>query len=251
MTVDKSEKIRGKIKALLAKQLSAEKLGELSEAQKCANLISRLTLEYNISLDETFEQSNTTGERAYHIHKKVIPTAEVERRHESDWVRSLYMVLAKANYCRTLLVISRGGDRIEILGEEHNIETVDALCRVLMEQLRGLSLSEFTKYQGPEKRNTYRRGFLRGAVNGIREQLEAQAKEQETKGVQLEDGKFLPALVITTSKEAITTAINEFARNEYKGFASKSSARQGLSGVGGAARGREVGRNINLGKGIN
>ena len=118
----KNNKVLDKIKKLLALQKSAEDIGSLEEAQNAAAQVSKLVLKYNIDMADVQEgpEEDRIGVVRMAIHE-ILPFNKTHGR----WLHSLYHVVAKFNFCRSLSYHTIPKHCIiEIWGEEHNVAIV-------------------------------------------------------------------------------------------------------------------------------
>lgn len=228
------DKIKDKLRKLIAKQESAEKLGNLAEAEAFASKISELMMEYQIELHEL----QTESAQNIDIDHTIFFTSDLTARNESDWIRRLYNACAIGANCK---VLYHKGNlyTITIVGDEMSIETLHFMVAQLSVKLRTLARSTYTIYKKEgktfDKRNTFIRSFLKGAPFGIKEQLESQRenyrKQEQTAGIVL----------------ASDARLNDYVSNHFRVGVAKmrnGSSRSGLNA------GFEAGRNIDINKGV-
>jgi hypothetical protein len=101
----------------------------------------------------------------------------------------------------------------------------------------------FRNYTGPEKRNTFLRGFYKGAVQGIEERLrsdEAERKSQEQLTIENKD----MGLMIVSEKKQVIQYIAE-------NFKVRSVAQKGLMSQDGRSQGLAAGRTMGIHAGLN
>lgn len=237
-----SERIVEKIQKLLEFQNGAKQIDSPEEAANAAEKVQRLLVKYNLSIQdigERKEKSKVTEKKFDDITPK---------KNEGEWILSLYNVLARFNFSTFLVVksletyypkrvfVKKG----VLIGEEENILTVKFLGEQLEHRLRALARKRFSEVQSfvPEKKNTFIRGYLTGAVKGIGMQL----KETQEKMAQ-ENVK------VNTLVHVKDDAIKEFMKEKYPNL--KSGKSSSLSGRYGYSKGVEDGKNMNINHGLN
>jgi hypothetical protein len=225
--------IQKKIVALIKKRDSAEELGSLAEAEAFAAKIQDLSLKYGIEIssldmDDQTRMNNPQG--------KDIDLTQYMRRHESDWIMKLFSATARGNMCE--IITNRQRTWVDIIGMPHNIEIAIYMAESLIPRLRDLAKKEFKTYVGHEKRNTFIRGFLSGAVQAIAIRL----RDNIEKAAQ--GDSQVSGLVKRTD-----LAVKDAFRKKYPNCGTSSSKR--LSGYGGREAGAAAGKRIGLNKGIN
>lgn len=162
------EDIKEKISKLIAKEESAREIGNLAEAEAFAAKVQQLLLQYELDVKDL---KNQTGESLVIIEKR-FDTKILTTRHESNWAIYLYNACAKACFC-TVLAYGRSAATtfVTLIGTEVNIEMLHLMASRLAVQIRKVARIEFARYVGPDKRNTWIRGFLKGACHGISQKL--------------------------------------------------------------------------------
>lgn len=246
MEKEKEEGLKSKIAALIAKAESSKKLGNLHEAEAFFKKANDLISKYNIdNLDLTKEEKAKA---------MLIKFETVERPHESDWIGFLINGVSRANFCYSVIDNSRKA--YAIIGTPENADTVSYLVIQLIPRIRQMALDAFRKYDGHLKRNTYKRGFLRGAAMGIGEKLREQtAKMQEDARRASEDASYaaannLPARIseLPAVMAKNQTLIRTFLNTHYPRLSRGSSA--GLSGKQGFHDGHAAGKSMNIHQGV-
>jgi len=193
------DKIKERIAKLIRHRDSAEKLGNLQEAESFAEKIQDLALKYGVEI------ANLNWEDQEQMNKPLgteIDLTKYMRRHESDWIMKLFKACARGNMCR--FVTNKARTWCDIIGYSHNVEIAIYLAESLIPRLRLLARKEFKAYQGYEKRNTFIRGFLQSADQAIEERLTLKIEEAQVNSTQI------TALVRTTE-----IAVNNFMRTKY------------------------------------
>ena len=240
MSNEKLDGIKVKIKNLLALADSASKIGNLAEAETALAKAQELLLKYNLEKAEIFDHGDETEQTL--ISDRDIELCDLGwKKNEAQFTVSLINVIARYNLCKIVHIktASPWGGRVAIFGEQDNIDMVIYIHIQLQERIRHLGKKEFTKYEWMgEKKNTFMRGFLMGAVNGISLKLRTQYENfqnNEAKGNQL----------IRATDQLIKEAIEDrFAGGLTSG---KSKA---LKGVNAAALGFAAGKNMEIHKGV-
>lgn len=227
--MNETSNIREKIAKLLKKAESAKEVDSLHEAEIFAAKANKLLMEYNLSMDDIdMKEKQRTIESI---------TVDIESiKTEGDWVKTLYGVIARNNLCRVINYINTG--RIEIFGEKENVEMVMYMASSLRETIKNGFSARWKSYTGTEKRGTYKRGYLGGAVIGINIKLTEQRAElaKELIGV---------TALVRTNEIALADKISEKFPNLRKGRATRSSSMDGRS------QGVNDGKNMNVNKAIN
>lgn len=216
--------------------------GTPAESENAAMRISEILMKYNLDMETVQSQGAT---------KKEVPVEEIrtdlnelQSKTEANWVASLYGVIARYNLCMAIHNTSRApGNQgtITIIGKKHNIEIVDYLVGALITMIRTAEKKTYSTYQGIEKRNTFRRGFLRGCVSGIKQKLAEQEREQINS---LEIGKQVNALMVVNSRQ-----LQEYVDIKFGRLKQGTSTR--LSGQSGLQMGRAAGYGMKVGAGLN
>jgi len=175
------EKIKDKIRKLLALQKSATNIGSLEEAQNAAAQIRKLSIKYNIDaaaiekeMDKKEDEVRIGVQRIF-VHE-IIPY----NKTHGTWLTSLYNVVAKYNFCK---VINITGDVdlvvIDLWGDEWNVEIVKDLSFNYAKQVIELEKKRWKSHGEPmgEKRNSFRRAYYNGAVIGLASTFRSQEDE--------------------------------------------------------------------------
>ena len=237
------ESVVEKIQKLLEFQHGAEVIDSPEEAANAAEKVQRLLIKHNLSMGDIGgrkEKTKVTRKEYGDITNK---------KNESTWVFDLYWGLASYNFCRFIITSRFGGfDRKNkvkyfktgvLIGEEENILAVKFLGEQLEQRLRAMAYKRWKEMQHyvPEKKNTFVRGYLRGAVIGIRDQLkEAQEREMQAN------------VKVTSLVHVKMDAVNKYVEDQYKNL--KSSKRSSLSGGNGMHTGYVDGKTMPINKGV-
>lgn len=231
-----------KLRKLMDLKESATQCGELGEAHAAAAGITRLLKEYDLTLQDVPEEQKPQDP----VDMEVVPFSFPYMQHKWYWV--LMDVLAKHNSCCTIRSRQMLGNKMvdctySVIGRKQHRQVVLYLISFCAHQFIRIGKRKYPvwKYDYirstgriPPPMGTYIKSFLLGCVDGLNEKLKQERND-------LPQGK-LGALVL-----ANRTALDEFLKNMEV-----NRARQRAIRVDGSIleEGREVGRNINLQKGI-
>lgn len=179
METEVSYKIVEKLKKLMRLQQSAQKIGSEGEANAAAAAISRLLMQYNLSLlDIDPEERKET--------LQIQRTGCISFKDTYGvWKRLLMNVLCEFNYCKTFLI--SGQTNMIVVGTEANTSTVIYLydmLRSIFRKLAPVRYEEFTEgKRGAARTEKYKRkyitSYLTGCVYGLRAKLELEAVANE------------------------------------------------------------------------
>lgn len=237
------DKILEKLRKLMNLKESAKELGNYGEANAAAAGITRLLIEYNLSESDIPEQEKINNP----IVSEEIPfKAEMS---DGPWYFNLVDVICNYNMCSCLQVsVSRNGrmkrDRMEIVGRKNNVEVVLYLISFLSHQFVSHGKHSYPQYKHdcirkygtyPKSITMYMKSFLYGCVCGLVENFEEDKNTYENK-------TDIKALVCTAKSE-----IDEFLKGKKIGTCSPSKPAIDILC---AKKGVEVGRNIEVCKGI-
>ncbi len=223
---------------------SASAIGNTGEANAAAAAITRLLLEYNLSESDIPDQEK--------LDNPVI-SSEIPYRIKSEngrWYKELVGVICQYNLCHSILILNRNmktgkwqRDKYEIVGRQKNVETVLYLISFLANQFVTIGRRGYPAYRmdcirkygrTPLTEHMYLQSFLIGCVIGLDEKLDHERNEVSGN---------ITALVVSTKQE-----IDDFLKDQKIGKARKDNKMNpdALSAV----KGIEVGRNIEINKGI-
>lgn len=230
-----------KIQKLL--NLKDDKGASQGEIENATAMISALLMKYNLSMSQVEghgkKKDPSITDNLFDLNGK-------QTRHEAGWVNTLFSVIARYNLCRTLnRKGTRGKDdmgQVRIIGTAMNIELVYYIVLGLIDKIRAFCAEAWRRYEyqgGPEKRNTFKRGFYRGCVSGIFDRLANDEEQRKsTEHLQIENHEM--GLMVISNDQAIARYVN--ANISVKpGKAGKS-----LSGVGGYTQGYQTGQGMNI-----
>lgn len=227
--------IKAKIAKLISKEESSRQLGNLAEAEAFAAKIQELLLQYELSMED-FKKANT---ETTDVNKEKVDITHLMSSHEGTWIYKLYAACSPTNFCHVIMPYKWDYNYLTLIGTEINREFVHYMVNQLVSKIRQLSRNSFKEYKGPDKRNTYIRSFLIGAVAGIRERLNKDREEARKNTPQVN------GLVLV--KEA---NIAQFIKEHYPpGTLTKASVTSSSSAAG-YSNGLEAGRGVSINKGV-
>lgn len=247
MSQQENENVIERIKKLI-RQANDEACSK-EEADTAMKLANRLLLKYNLQLSEIdFREGKN---KASNIIQEIYDLDDMQNRHEAEWVVKLFNVVATANMCDRIHLVSGkryGQGRMAIIGLKHNVDITYYMVDQAIAKIRSLETMYWKRYMGDTKRNTFRRGFFIGAVEGLSMKLyqsmyeaEKEAKEEANKT----GGNNQFALMVINNKEAIENFVNDNYHNLKT--ASKVTS---YSGINARAAGQYEGQRMNLNKGL-
>lgn len=242
MMDNKLEHILDKLRKLLDLKESATQCGELGEANAAAAAITRLLKEYDLTLQDIPNEQKQLDP----VDMEVIPYRFSYMKHKWYWV--LQTVIAKYNSCQIIRTRTFNEDKLvdiiyKVVGRKQHRKVVLYLISFCAHQFIRIGKSNYESWKFGYIRSTgrippslgiYMKSFLLGCVQGLDEKL-----EQEQHNFPEEK---LKALVVTNK-----TAIAEFLNNMEVKTAKSKALKVDMDAL---EEGREVGRNIDLNKGI-
>jgi len=219
-----------KIRKLLALSEDAKNQGSLEEAANAAAKVQDILMKYNLSMAEVNkEKESLVSETAINVLRK-----GWNHRH-GKWIFHLYKAIATVNLCDIYVQITKGHEKVFIIGEENNREIVEYMADQLISRLYQMQRYAWKKYRGPEKQGAFRRGYFMGAVvaigNKLKESFEkaAEASPETQSLVQVKD-----------------QAIRDYLRNKNLKKARPSK----VTGRDGFRNGHRDGKNLSIHKGV-
>lgn len=243
--MEKSE-LLDKIRKLQEKADSAKSLGNQAEAEAFALKVQELMLKYQVQESELRE---ATGGKMQ-MKGIILNWMDLTNRHESDWVKFLIHKIAVGNMCRAVGLTfdpqnglyptgqkHREGD-IWLGGQPENLEMAQYMIDQMVVRARMAAKTAFKTYDGPEKRNTFIRGFLRGFALGLGEKL-LESLKQHTQEATSSTG----LMIIKNSQ-----AVDLFTKSKFPNLSATGAHK--LSGKSGNEMGRETGRQTSIHRGI-
>lgn len=238
-----------KIKKLM--RLRDDKAASQGEIENATKMITQLLQKHNLDIAQVEHdpREDETGSKAWSLNGKT-------NRHEGAWLNSLFTVICRFNMCDCITMAKgkRGKDDmgyIAIIGKKVNVEVVYFLVDQLRERLKDMEVNAWHNYHGDEKRNSYRRGYLQGAVIGINYALaeqEVQRKRalQEEMGELAYQNKNLDLMIITQQQKN-----DEFIKEALDEGDLKTKAHKKLISEDGKEQGQRDGYNMQVRKGLN
>lgn len=231
------DKIADKLRKLIALQNGAMEVGSISEAENAAARIQELLMKYNMELtDVELEKEEVSREDL---------EASFIKTEPKDWITKLYNAIAMHNFCKLVYIVepsTKGPKyyRFALIGADQDREVVKYLTDQLVSKLRYLARESYKKNQRVgEKRNTYIRGFLTGAVNQIFTRLIEQRKKDEQAQANT------TALVL--KKEA---KLEAKVQQEFGALRKHRTRSKGYSGREGFTEGVKAGKTVSINRGV-
>lgn len=226
-----------KIQKLLA--LKNDESASQGEIENATNAITAMLLKYNLDMSTV---ENHKGQHKAAMTENQFDLNGKQTRHEAGWVNNLFNVICIHNLCKCITVPGyKDKDDmgwVIIVGKKHNIDIVYYMVDQLITKIRSMAKYHWRIYHGEEKRNTYLRGYYRGAVHGLHEKLNESKRQIES------SNPNMGLMVINNGKELMQYVA------EKHGPLGKSRS-SSLSGMGGYAQGKETGKSLNVHKGVN
>lgn len=233
--INPSDAILDKIKKLLNKAASTN---SEEEAQTATALARQMLMKYN--LDMSMVDNHKLKEKNA-VTENLIDLDEQGTKVDGGWLISLLNYLCRTHLCKLIQIHAR--NKIHghgcIIGKQVNIETVRMLYDYLVPIGKNLANKRFNEYAGPEKRNTWKRGYYKGFALAIFHRLQ---KEEEIEKKDLAIESQMTSLVLFNNK-----AIAEYVGERFKGAIRQSSAPKTKSRDG-RSFGYQDGSNVSLNK---
>ncbi len=170
------ESLMGKLSKLLALRDGTD---NPAEAANAAARISELLTKYNLELSDI---KNPNDEPK--VEMEEIDLNQFQSKTDGDYARDLFIILTNAYYCKPILMMrSRhkyDQNGLAIIGRPSNVKTVIFTGTQLINRLDIMESDAWRtdKDYTELKRNPYKRAYLRGAVQGIKEFLRQQRKAE-------------------------------------------------------------------------
>lgn len=144
------------------------------ESENAAKRIQEILMKYNIEQDTL---NKALGDKAkadvYGIMQ--VNMDSYQTKNDANWATTLLNVLAMFNLCKVIQINGKPGTKTcfaNIIGTQVNIEVLLYLFGNMLTQIKDAEKSAYTIYQGNiTNRNTYKRGYYHGAVEGIYKKL--------------------------------------------------------------------------------
>lgn len=239
------KEILEKIQKLLA--LANDPAAAVEEAASAMGMANRLLLKYNLELSqvETNDHKNIIIREFYDLN-------ELQSKNEADWIAKLFSVICKFNMCSIIQHSNTKPNcqgKIALIGLKHNIDMVYYMVDQVSSKIRVAEKQIWGLYDGPTKRNAFKRGFFIGAIEGIAYKL--RKVEEERKNDEVYNNNVVNkveaqemGLMIVKNDSLIKT----FIQDNYQNL--KAPKKSSYSGMDSRAEGRAFGKNIELSKGL-
>lgn len=249
MNANVDSSILDKIKKLIALR---DNPGTPEEAANAAARINDLLLRYNLSMAEVDSHNPLKDQSRIEVH--TFDLEAYQGRHDAGFGAKLLGVIARFNFCQVVLRPQRRHEYdqglADLLGKPHNVEVCIYMLDYCKTHIVRMEKEHWGRYQGIEKRNTYRRGFYQGAVVAIAERLHAQQQEtinnqasETNASVSSVSDQF--AIILRKDNELI----KEEMQKRYNNLRSGNNRRQ-LDSRDGKQSGYEAGKRLDFSKGI-
>lgn len=238
------ESLKNKIKKLLALQEGAAKIGSIEEAANAAEKVRALLLKHNLDLYSIQKEGQPETVETHTFNPE-----EFSPKTEGDWVTLLIAVIARHHLCSTIGT-GKARSRVYVIGKPSNAEMVHFITEQLINRIRPMARGAFKNYKGFEKRNTFIRGFLRGAVQGISAQLSEAAAREKYNADQDAKKNLIGTTALMTQSMMLTNKIEieKYIKEKYRVGPGKQASK--LQSTSGRAQGYEAGKSININKGL-
>ena len=230
--MDNLEGIKSKIEKLFNKAESAKEMGSLQEAEIFMAKAQDILMKYNVDksqLNLGFEQGNPCL-----VDRLNMPDLHGWSKSDGKWLIRLYNYVAVNNFCK---VVAHGNFTLSIIGEPANVDVVKYMVANIVPKIKQLRLKAWKEYNGPEKTNSFKRGYYAGAATGIYTKLRDLMEANKAKYDGLE-GIIKMHNVVVDEKTA-----DEFGRL-------RSSKSRKLSSVSGFNQGHSDSKGISINKGV-
>lgn len=232
------------------------------EAATATAMANKLLLKYNLSLSDVDLREN--GERITKITQEFFDMNDLQNRHEADWIPKLFHVIARHNLCRVIQIntnrMQYDQGKVAIIGESHNIQIVYYMVDSVINITRIMEKNIWNSHGrfGSVKRNSFRRGFFIGIVEGIAFKLayeeklrekQAESNESYDETTSMETGLTgieakQMGLMVMSNKEAI----QEFVEKTYDKL--KKPKTTTYNSIDSRKAGFLAGKEMNLSKGL-
>lgn len=256
------EGLLDKIKKLL--EIRADRGATENEVEQAALMASRLLMKHNLTMYDVESHDSRVKSG---IMEDIFNVDEWQSKTDGAWVLRLCQFLANFNLCHTLHKIFTDKNHqghIIIIGKPQNVEIVQYLTVQLIVKIEAIYKVRWKEYGGIEKRNTFRRGYCNGVVNGIAYKLRQQQEDMEYEAERAA-GKHQPssqvwppsnpqprqntmALMVISNNDQIEKFIKETHPNVK--FIKSSAKGKTKKGFDGRAQGFKDGKDMNINQGL-
>lgn len=235
-----------KIQKLINLEEGAKAIGNQAEAEAAAGRIQTLLTKHQLNL---FEVQSEHLRRRIEVKEERFDLNAHQSKTDSDWVMQLFQTIAKHNMCQVVHILRNrkkyDQGEASVIGSPQNVQLVYYVVEQLIAKILIAKKLAWKEYDGFEKANTFKRGFYRGCVKGIKLKLDEakQAVEQEIKASGEIHAKNFELMVIA-NHDASVAKMQEIFPNLRK------SASASLSSTAGYMKGISAGRNMDINKGV-
>jgi len=237
------KEVLSKLEKLKNLKEGATAVGSFAEAENAAAKYSEMLLKWNLTEDELIRQGIKGKAQMAH---EPFDLDAVQAKTEAGWLARLIQVLAQSCMCIVITTKTHrhayDQGKITVVGEDHNVATVFYILEDLMGKIDAAWKIAWKEYTGFEKRNTFKRGFLRGAVDAIFHKLDRQKIAMTTAA---DPHNSSMALMIKNKLELAM----EHAYTVFPNLRSKTTRSSSLSGRSGYGMGQEAGSRMDINKG--
>ena len=221
-------------------RLKDNKAASQGEIENASSMITALLLKYNLSMSQVESHGEKMDPK---IQDNLVNLNGKQTRHEASWLNTLFAVIAKFNMCKTLNRAGRNGKddmgSVIVIGSAMNIEIVIYVVNDLADKIRSMASAAWSGYEGIEKRNTFRRGYLRGCVAGIFTRLDDDEQQRMEESKLSLEGQQM-GLMVMNNNQALGNYIGE------KFLVRSATKSKSLSGVSGYNQGFAAGQGMNI-----
>lgn len=231
------DKIKDKIRKLLALQKGAEDIDSIEEAANAAAQIQKLLFKYNLELSQIEDKDESNiGHNDYDLKER-----HGYNKTQGQWLLTLYTVISKYNMCKVIYMKSQSEPSrpvTKVFGEQHNVQVVLDLCLGLVGQIKALEKKRWKEVEFVEiNRAAFRRAYFMGCVMGIAERLKEEKEEAERQWNGMTD-------LMVVNDEALAIRVTEVLGE------TKTSANRKLSNNRGKEMGYEDGKEMRAKRGV-
>lgn len=235
------DKILDKLRKLMDLKESALQCGEVGEANAAAAGITRLLMEYNLTMQDVYESTGEKVDEPVDVEKVPIQPSYSNER----WWADLIATVCNFNNTASFYQLHLKGRSYWIVGKERNREVTLYLISFLANQFLNIGRRKYGEWKinyirqrgiTPPSLGTYMKDFLMGCCRGLWDKLYEEMERFNSEKM---------TALVKSDKAKINKFMEE--RGVVKGR-SRSSKRVGDCQV--IKDGYEVGRNIQINKGV-
>lgn len=241
--------LMSKLQKLKNLKEGAEAVGSTHEAENAAAMLTKLLLLHNLEMEDVekagIEAKVKMADVEYDLDEKQAKT-------EAGWLEILVHAVAHHCMCKVLkkakMFNSHAYDqgRLIIIGDKTNVATVFYIVEQLIVKIDIACKGAWKQYDGDEKRNTFRRGFLRGAVAAIKRRLWLQEEEMKEE-INMSSGKVPHSMAMVLANKR--QEAEDYMMTKFKPRTVKTRA-SSLSGYGGYVEGMKAGEKMDIHRGV-